>query len=116
MIHGLLAFVTVHNKQDHIRRFHGQLGLGLHLIGEFIGNSFSDAAGVHDFKGNISASAHGGEPVARDAGAVMHDGDVAAREPVEERGLAHVGTSDDGDHRVRVSGWMCFGHGFESKS
>ena len=30
-------------------------------------------------------------------GLIMHDGDVAADEPIEERGFADIGPPDDGD-------------------
>ena len=39
-------------------------------------------------------------PVARDAGPVVHDRPAPPNDPVEERGLTHVGTPDDSDGRV----------------
>src|SRR5262249_21716797 len=39
-----------------------------------------------------------GHPVTGDAGGRVHDGDAPARQPVEQRRLAHVGPAHDGDH------------------
>src|SRR5206468_7814284 len=39
-----------------------------------------------------------GEAVARDAGRGIDNGDALARQPVEERRLADVGSADDGNH------------------
>ncbi len=58
-----------------------------------------EAAGVHDHEGPAPPLGVDGLAVAGDPGPLLDDGLAAADDAVEEGRLAHVGPSDDGDHR-----------------
>ncbi len=58
-----------------------------------------DAGGIDEIKGASLPLRKGVEPVAGDSGGVLDDREPRADESVEERALADVWTTDDGDGR-----------------
>jgi len=89
---------AVHDEQDRIGQLHRDLGLfrdarvdarDVHL----------PAAGVHD--GEVPAGPLGGvrHAVTRHPGGVEDHGLPPAKDPVDQRRLAHVGSPHDGQHR-----------------
>ena len=76
---------------DGLARLHRDRARDRRLVGDV------DAAGVDEQEPPARPLAHELLAVARDAGGLVHDRSARARQPVDERRLAHVGEADDGD-------------------
>jgi hypothetical protein len=81
---------------------HGELHLVAHADHDGVLGVVLEAAGVDEDVGPPAHLGVGVVPVAGDAGLVLHDGQVLAREAVEEGALAHVGATHDGHQRARL--------------
>ena len=101
---------------------------GLNLVFDFLGKVLrifdADAAGIDDLEiafaltpipspsgRGVGVRAGLGEriePITRDAGRGIDDGDAPARQPVEERRFADIGPADDG--------YLRYGHAMVSKN
>ncbi len=91
------SVLRVHHKQDHVAFAHGGIRRAPNLRPQFHFAGASNSSGVPDRKRPRPAHAGSGQPVARDAGLIVDDGDVPAGEPVEQRRFAYIGPADDGD-------------------
>ena len=98
------AGATVHNLDDAGCVFDGDASLAQNFSGDAGFVFGDDSAGVNDLKGAAFPVCGAVDAVAGDAGLVGDNGAARAGEAIEERGLAHVGASDDYD------GWQFFGH------
>src|SRR5581483_11204128 len=88
---------NVDHENNRLRFVQGDLSLAIDLRRnerDVIGN---DAAGVDDAEVASAPLGFAVEAVAGDAGLIADDGAAASNDAVEERGLADVGASDDGD-------------------
>ena len=62
-----------------------------------------DAAGVHQGERMPQPLDLGAEPVARDAGTIMHDRNSLARNTIEQGRLPDIGPTDDSYHSRHVA-------------
>ena len=108
LVRGEQSVLAVHDEGDGGCLAHGGLDLAQYLLLEapYAVRAFlhgkavvkRDAAGVDDAVFGLAGTAHDAfHAVPRDAGAVVGDRPVAAYQPVEEGGLAHVGASNEND-------------------
>ena len=93
------AFAAIHDEQHQV----GFLSGGARLLRGGTGEAFllpGDAAGIdqHERAFRIEP-AHAVVAVARHAGRIMHERIAAAGQRVEQRRLADIGTTDEGDER-----------------
>ena len=95
VVHSGAAGLAVHQKQHHIGHFQGDFGLVHDLAGQSLGGVEIHAAGIDEGGGAAVKLNHGFQPVAGNAGQVVGDGMLASGQAIEQRGLAHVGASDD---------------------
>jgi len=98
------AGLAVHYQNEQGGLLNGDVGLTQDFLGDKRAVVGDEAAGIHDFQGAAAPFGFAVDAVAGDAGLVGDDGAARAGEAIEERGLAHVGASDD-DER-----WEEFGH------
>ena len=84
------AGAYLRDEHDDVRRVYGYLRLFAHEEEYLVVRGGLDAARVHDVEFPAVPLALGVEPVARDAGGVLHYGEPPPREAVEEHGLADV--------------------------
>ena len=98
------ARLAVHDQNEQGGFLDGDMGLAEDFLGDQRAVVGDEAAGIHDFQGAAAPLGFAIDAVARDAGLVGDDGAARAGEAIEERGLAHIGASDD-DER-----WEAFGH------
>ena len=90
----------VHHEHDHV----GELGRDLRLLGDaqpHAGRARIPPAGVDEGEPRPPPGRLVGDPVAGDAGHVLHHRLAAADDPVDERGLADVRAAHDRDDRQR---------------
>ncbi len=98
------AGAAVHNLDDAGCVFDGDTSLAQDFSGDAGFVFRDDSASVDHLKGTTLPVCGAVNAVARDARLIGDDGAARAGEAVEERGLAHIGASDDHD------GWQFFGH------
>ena len=101
-IERLDARACIHYEHEHARAFHGHAGLAEDFrrdAGLFVGQQ---AARIHDFEGAAVPLRNAVNAVAGDARFVRHDRAAAFREPVEQRGFAHVGPAQN-HHRGKLN-------------
>lgn len=110
------AVLGVDDEEDEVGLIDGGGDLGLDLIGEcvevftgvieagVVGGVDAEAAGIDDLGeaagfGQVGAVEFDddGDAVACDAGRRVNDGDLGAREHIEDGGLADIGSADDSD-------------------
>ncbi|MEI9998219.1 MAG: hypothetical protein WDO13_03145 [Verrucomicrobiota bacterium] len=88
-------------RVDHEDDFRGRSQREIDLVLDRVLEAFpvlhADAAGVDEREPVVAPARAGHQPVARGAGTVEDEGNVAPGQRVEERGLADVGAADDGD-------------------
>ena len=99
----------VEDQQHDVGLGDRRLGLARHLGVELV-------AAAHPAAG-VDEAERASEPlrlhllaVPRHTGSFLDDRDARPEDPVDERGLAHVGPTDDGDERQRGRGCRCGGH------
>src|SRR5262249_9202913 len=92
---------AIDDVQDDVGLVDGDLDLPLDVVAEVVGVDDADAAGIDELKVPVTGLQDGGDAVARDPGGGIDDGDAPAGQPVEQRGLPHVGPADDGDDGER---------------
>ncbi len=93
------AGARVDNEQHHVALGHGLAGLLGHLaVDAALAGVGLEAAGVDDDVFLLAQAPIAVVAVAREAGQVGHNGVACAREAVEQRGLAHIGTTHEGDN------------------
>ena len=95
LIGGGDAGANLGDEHDDVGRVDGELRLLAHEEQDLIVGARLDAAGIDDIERAAAPLALGIEPVARDAGRVLHDGQAAAAELIEEHGLADVRPAHD---------------------
>ena len=88
----------VDHEQHRVGQGDRDLGLGADRLGQAAGVGVP-AAGVDDGEGAAVPVGVVGDPVAGHAGDVLDDRLAAADDPVDQRGLADVGPTDDGEDR-----------------
>jgi hypothetical protein len=84
-------------------RLDGHFNLPLDLCRQVVGVLDPDSARVGDLDEPAIDRDERGDPIARDPAGGIDDGDPVAGQPVENRGLADVGTTDDSDLRYGQS-------------
>src|SRR5437763_1573042 len=82
-----------------MRSPNGRLDLLLNFVSEVVHVLDADAPGISQLHQALVQRQQRGNAVARHPRGRVHDGDAPARQPVEQRRLAHVGTAHDGDDR-----------------
>ncbi len=87
----------VHHEEHRVGDLHRDLGLGPDAQGEALRVGVP-AAGVDDGEGAAVPVGVVGHPVAGHAGDVLDDGLAPTDDPVDQGGLAHVGSADHGQH------------------
>ena len=101
LIEGDDALANVDHQQNHVGGLNGDGGLvdggGDDYVVGFLAGHEADAAGIDEREGAAQPLDLGADTVAGDAGPVVNDGDAAAGDAVEKRGLADIGSADDGD-------------------
>ena len=95
LIGGGHAGADLGDEHDDVGRVNGELCLLAHEQQNFIIGARLDAAGIDDVERAATPLALGIEPVARDAGRVLNDGQAAAAELIEEHGLADIRPAHD---------------------
>jgi len=100
-VHRSDALLSVHHEKDDLSGFDCNIHLGLYLAGKVEINTPADAACIDDREWIRSEGALGVNPIAGDAGHIVHDGDSAARETVEECALPDIRAAYDGDGTFR---------------
>ena len=95
LIGGGHAGADLGDEHDDVGRVDGKLRLLAHEQQDLIVGARLDAAGVDDVERAAAPLALGIEPVARDAGRVLNDGQAAAAELIEEHGLADIRPAHD---------------------
>ena len=91
----------VDDEQHGVGQRHRHLGLGGDALRQAAGVGVP-AAGVDDGEGAAVPVGVVGDPVAGDAGDVLHDRLAASDDPVDQRRLADVGAPHDGEDRQRA--------------
>src|SRR5215472_2937822 len=99
--------LAVHHENEQSRLLNGDLRLTKDFLRDERFLVRNNAAGVHHFQSFAAPFRFAVDAVASDAGLVGNDGAPRARQAVEQRGLAHVGASDN-DQR-----WQSRGHEFD---
>ena len=94
------SLLRVHQEEHHVGALEGAVDLRLDLGGQVVRRA--DAAGVPELEQALVVLDDGADPVARDAGGRVHDGDALPRQAVQERRLADVRPPDDDDRRDRA--------------
>ena len=111
LVRGGEALLSVRDEDEHRRLAHGERGLRLDHPGENLDASDCvDAgrvlrrpgqrlqpAGVHHHELSVAPERADVHAVTGDSGLVVHDGALRPRQAVEQRRLADVGATDDGD-------------------
>lgn len=95
------TFANVDDKEDDICSLDGDVdlfdgGRGDDVVGLLAGYK-ADATSVDEREGTAVPLDLRADAIAGDTGHVMDNGDAAASDAIEQRGLANVGPSDDGD-------------------
>ena len=91
------AGARVDQEQHHVGHGDGALGLGAHAPLQQFRGRILQSCRVDQREVEIGDRALALAPVARHAGPVMDQRRGTPDQTIEERGLAHVGTPDDGD-------------------
>lgn len=101
--HGLVqrhhAGPDVHDEQQDAGLGDGRLDLPFHLGGQLAGLIHAHAAGVHHLEGAFARLDQALQPIPGYAGRRIDDGNASARQPVEQRRLADVGSAHDRNDR-----------------
>ena len=92
---------AVHHPEDDLRHVDGGVCLPKDLLPQDICRFQFDAARIHDGELFTAPDSIRIQPVARDAGAVFGNRDLAPRNFIEQGALAHVGPPDDRDQWIR---------------
>jgi hypothetical protein len=95
------TLLHVHNYDDYISRFNGQLDLFESSTHDDVIRLFAteqaDSAGVHECERAAMPFDFSGNAIAGYAGTIVNDGDAATGDAVEKRGFSDVRATDDGD-------------------
>ena len=91
------AGARVDHEQHGVAIVQRRLGLRAHAAGQRGRVALLQARGVDNGEVEVAEARLALAPVARDAGLVVDQRELAADEPVEQRRLADVGPADDGD-------------------
>ena len=108
LVHGGDALSGIHHEEDQIGLFHGELGLLAHPRLQALVGDVLEAGGVDQLKVDVAQPTRGELAVSGDPGQVIDNGELPPGQPVEEGGLAHIRTADDGDferHRRPLARW-----------
>ena len=99
------ARACIDDEQGGIGSFEADFGLLAHPAGQAFGIVVFPACGIHDgeFQPGDFGIAHAAIP--RDARLVIHQRELLAHEPVEQRGFADIGSADDD-----YGGFCCICH------
>ena len=89
----------IRDQHDHVRRVNGDLRLLPHEQQNLAVSAGLNAACVHHIKCSSAPLTFGIQPVAGDAGGILHDGETLSHQTVEEHRLAHVRPADDRHQR-----------------
>ena len=92
----------VDHQHQRVGFFQRHFGLVVDFGGDQLGIVGHDAARVDQPKSPAGPLVFAVDAVAGDAGLVAHNGAAAVRQPVEERGFAHIGPAHNGHQRQRV--------------
>ena len=84
-------------KEHGIRRRDRGFGLRLHAAGQAVRRGLIEAGGVDHREGEIAEPRTALAAVARDAGPVIDQRQPPADQPIEQRRLADIRPSDNGD-------------------
>ena len=96
-------FAPVDEQNDDLRRFDGDVCLAQDLAPHGILRAQFDAARVDDGEFFAAPLGVGIQPVARDARAVLGDGEPPPDDLIEEGALPHIGAPHDGDEWIHES-------------
>ena len=90
-IRGHDSGARIHHKQHEGGATQSGLRTRAHAAGHGIGWGFLKPGGIH--QGHVASGDARGHflPVTRDAGCIMHQRHAPLRQPVEQRGFAHIG-------------------------
>src|SRR5690606_15722752 len=95
LVHGRHALAGVDDEQRDVALVDGQFGLDAHPRLEALVRDVLEAGGVDQLQVQIAEAAGSESPVAGDARPIVAEGELAARQPVEQGGLTDVRTPDD---------------------
>ncbi len=93
------ARADIRHEDDDVRRVYRYLRLFAHEKQNLAVGRRLYAAGIDNVELTPAPLALGIQPVARDAGGILHYAEPFAHELVEKHGLAHVGPADYGNKR-----------------
>ena len=93
--------LSVHDKQDQIRGFNRDLDLMLNVACQIIHVGEPHSARVHQLKVSIRLVHQVGDPITGHSRGGVDDGHSPSSQPIEERTLADVGTTDNDHTRNR---------------
>ena len=95
------AFLHVDDENDDVCGFNGQIHLFHRRLDDDIIGFFTaqqaDATGVHQRKGSSVPFRFGNDSVARHARLIVDNGDAPSNNAIEQRGLADIGATDNGN-------------------
>ena len=91
------ALLRIDDEEDDVGFAHRRIRRAPHFPEQFRFAVTSDSTRVPDHERLGAAQAECGNPVACNAGLIMHDGNVASGKPVKESGLTDVRPADDRD-------------------
>ena len=98
---------SVHQHHHAVHAIH-RFADGLHHVVAQLGAGGVDAGGIQEHHLPVITGHNAHDAVAGGLGAVGDDGDLLADEGVHQRGLAHIGTANDG-HKTGTE-LLCFSH------
>ena len=95
------AFLHIDDEDDEVGGFDSELDLFERGFRDDVGCLFpteqANAAGIDECERLAMPFGFGADAIARDAGLIVDDGNAPPNDPVEERRLADVRATDDGD-------------------
>ena len=76
--------LTINHEEEQVRAFDGDLGSRMRFLRKVWIRACADTPGVDNFKGRDTEAANRNDPIAGDAGLIMNDCNLAAREAIEQ--------------------------------
>ncbi len=89
----------INDKENDLGLIDGHRDLPFDVFGQIVHVGDADAAGIHQFDVARIDGYKRGNAVAGHAGGRIDDGDAPARQPVEQRGFAHIRAANDRYYR-----------------
>ena len=99
----------VDDEEDRVAIEKGGLGLSAHAAHERLGIAFLEPRRVDDGEGEVHEPRLALAPVARDAGLIVDESELAPNQPIEQGRLADIRAADDRDLAHNAMAFRCAG-------